>query len=332
MTVNQLPTLRFAMIGCGRMGRHHSEKMIADGRGEVVSLFDADPLFAEQLRDELWPAAKVYSSFDALLAVPEIQAAVICTPTAEHFPQSTACLAKGWHVLCEKPLATNRTDIGKLIQLAETCRAKGQVFSLGYQRRAWSIFRTLRREVQSGRWGAVQAISSHTVEFWQSTITGTWRDDPRQNAGGFVMDAGSHKFDAIFYITGLEPVEVYARSQKRGSQVEIITSVSALLTQGVMLSMDFVGNAQYLSEDLHIHCERADLMLRHDELWIATDRRVERLQADEPDSDPVAGFLDVILKGEPDRSPPEAALPVYDITTAVLESSRTGLPVHLRDA
>lgn len=332
MEVSHSSKIRFAMIGCGRMGRHHSEKMIADGRGEVVALFDTDLRFAEKLRDELWPSAKVFADFADLLAAAEVQAAVICTPTAEHYLQSIACLERGWHVLCEKPLASNRQEILDLIDLSEKCRARGQVFSLAYQRRAWSIFRTLRREVQSGRWGAVRAVSSHTVEYWQSSIAGTWRDDPAQNAGGFVKDAGSHKFDAIFYITGLKPVEVYARSQKCGSHVEIITGVSALLTNNVMLSMDFIGNAQYLSEDLHIHCERADLMLKHDELWIAVDRKVERLKADEPDSDPVAGLLDVLLKGEADRSPPEAALPVYDITYAVLESSQTGANVKLQDA
>jgi predicted dehydrogenase len=327
MVANDSSKVRFAMIGCGRMGLHHSEKMIADGRGEVVALFDAEPRFAKTLRDELWPSAKVCTTFEELLATPEIQAAVICTPTAEHYLQSKSCLAQGWHVLCEKPLAINRDQIKELIALAESVRSKGQVFSLGYQRRAWSIFRTLRREVMSGRWGKVTAISSHTVEYWQCTIAGTWRDDPAQNAGGFVKDAGSHKFDAIFYITGLKPLEVYARSQKCGSNVEIITSVSALLTDNVTLTMDFIGNAQYLSEDLHIHCERADLMLKHDELWIAVDRHLKRLPADEPDSDPVAGILDVILKGDADRSPPEAALPVYDITQAILTSSQTGLPV-----
>jgi predicted dehydrogenase len=173
----------------------------------------------------------------------------------------------------------------------------------------------------------VRAIASHNVEDWQSTIAGAWRDDPLQNPGGFVTDAGSHKLDAIFYVTGLAPKEVFARSQRWGSHVEIVTSASALLTDDVTATIDFIGHAQYLGEDLHVHCERADLMLRHGELWVARGGRRELLPVDEPESTPVASFLDTIVNGAPERSPPSAALPVYDLTQAILESSRSGKPV-----
>ena len=321
--------IRFAIIGCGRMGRHHSEKMIADGRGEVVALFDAEPSMTERLKNDLWPSARVARTFDELMSLDGIDAAIICTPTAEHYHQSKSCLSHGWHVLCEKPLASNREQILELMQLADEATSKVQVFTLGYQRRYTSLFRTLRREVLSGQWGAVRAITSNNVEYWQSTIGGTWRDDPSQNPGGYVTDAGSHKLDVLFYVTGLKPVEVFARNQKWGSHVEIVTSASALLSGDVTLSMGFIGNAQYLSEDLHIHCERADLLLRHDELWIAEGGRRERLAADELDSDPVSGLLDMVLMGKADLSPPSSALPVYDMTQAILESGRTGTPVKL---
>lgn len=329
MTTNSTSKVRFAMIGCGRMGRHHSEKMQADGRGEVVAVVDAVPTVAELLQRDLWPHAYTARDLSDLLSRSDIDAAIICTPTAEHHPQAIACLDRGWHVLCEKPLASNREQILDLIHRGELARAKGQAFSLAYQRRHTSLFRTLRQEVQSGRWGQVRAITSTNVEFWQSSIPGTWRDDPRQNPGGYVTDAGSHKLDIMFYLTGLKPVEVYSRSQKWGSNVEIVTSVSALLTNDVSVTMGFVGHAQYLGEDLHIHCEKADLMLRQDELWIGKERRLERLAQTQPDSNPVTGLLDMILKHEPDLSPPEAALPVYDMTQAILTSSRTGQTVKV---
>ena len=59
---------------------------------------------------------------------------------------------------------------------AELAQAQGRVFSLGYQRRHTALYRTIRREVQSGKWGAVRAVVSHNVENWQQTIGGTWRD------------------------------------------------------------------------------------------------------------------------------------------------------------
>lgn len=321
--------LRFAMLGCGRMGRHHSEQLLADGRGCVVALLDAIPEAAQQLQQSLWPKGRVFRTLDELLERDDIDAVIIGTPTAEHHAQASACLDRGWHVLCEKPLASNRQQILDLLARADAARSRGQSFSLGYQRRHTALYRTLRREVHSDKWGAVRAIASHNVEHWQPTIAGTWRDDPTQNAGGFVTDAGSHKLDAIFYLTGLAPREAFARSQKWGSHVEIVTSVSALLDNDVSATIDFIGHAQYFGEDLHIHCERADLMLRHGELWIARNGEMERLPIDEPGSTPVVGFLDTILNGASDRSPPAAALPVYDLTHAILESSRSGQSVTI---
>ncbi len=318
---------RFAILGCGRMGRHHAEKLIEDGRGEVVALYDAQSAAAESLRNEYCPAARVADSLESLVAFDGIDAAIICTPTAEHHRQATACLGRRWHLLCEKPLAANRAEILDLIARSDVAQKAGQVFSLGYQRRHTALYRTIRREVRSGRWGAVRVVVSHNVENWQQTIAGTWRDDPQQNPGGYLTDAGSHKLDSIFYITGLTPREVFARCQNWGSQVEIVTSVSALLSDNVTATIDFVGHAQYLGEDLTIHCERADLMIRHGELWLARDGRTERLPVDEPESTPVSGFLDSILSGADEISPPSAALPVYDLTQAVLKSGRVGTSV-----
>lgn len=314
--------IRFAIIGCGRMGRHHSQLILADGRGEVTALLDAHRPVANALKEQLAPVARVCDSLDELTSLTEIDAAIICTPTAEHHHQARACLDRRWHLLCEKPLAATRNEILDLMQWSDTARTRGIVFSLGYQRRHTSLYRTIRREVRSGRWGAVRAIVSHNVENWQPTIAGTWRDDPRQNPGGFVTDAGSHKLDSLFYITGLSPREVFARSQPWGSHVEIVTSVSALFSENVIATIDFVGHAQYLGEDLSIHCERADLMIRHGEFWIASEGRMERRAADEPESTPVVSLLDSILKGTAELSPPLAALPVFDLTAAILESGR----------
>ncbi len=309
------------------MGRHHVQKLLDDGRGQVGALLDLSPAMAASLRDELCPSAVICESLSSLVSLDSVNAAIICTPTAEHYAQATACLDRGWHVLCEKPLGATRAEIVDLIDRSEVARKNGQVFSLGYQRRHTALYRTIRREVLSGKWGGVRAVVSHNVENWQPTIAGTWRNDPEQNPGGFVTDAGSHKLDSIFYITGLSPREVFARSQSWGSQVEIVTSASAVLSGDVTATIDFIGLAQYLGEDLSIHCERADLMLRHGEFLMAQGGRMEQCPVDEPESTPVESFLNTILDGAIELSPPSAALPVYELTQAILKSSQQRMPV-----
>lgn len=321
--------LRFAIVGCGRMGRHHAEHLLIDGRATVTAVFDPDRAIAETLCSALKLSAAVAASFAELATRGDIDAVILCTPTGLHYDHSKICLGKGWHVLCEKPLANSRAEILELIELGKSAEQQRQVFSIGYQRRYWSGFRTLRREIQSQTWGPVQAFQTHTVEFWQRSIAGTWRDDPQQNPGGFIGDAGSHKIDMMFHLTGLSPKEIFARTWNCGSQVEIVASVSAVLGDDVPATIDFLGRAHHLGEDVSIHCAEADLLLRQDRLWIGRNDRLEPLGMTEADSNPVSGFLDAIQGLAPNLCPPDCALPVFDFTQAVFRSAATGENVKL---
>jgi predicted dehydrogenase len=309
------------------MGHLHTERLHADGRARVVAVCDSagQEHAAIRLRDELAPQARVYRDFEELVASAELDAAVICTPTTLHVPQVRACRGRGWHVLCEKPLAATRAEILQLIEEAEN----GPRLSVAYQRRYWTAYRTLRREVQSGRWGDVRVVTSANAERWQQTIAGTWRDDPAINWGGFIGDAGSHKIDAVFYVTGLRPLEVFATTDRCDSRVEIVAGVTARLEGGVPLSMSFVGNSEAFNEDLHIHCAEADLKLRDCVLTVTRNGVPQPIKPLEPHSDPDAGFVDLLVGVSQNVAPAQCALPVFDFTAAILESGRTERLVRL---
>jgi predicted dehydrogenase len=313
-----------ALVGCGRISRLHCERVAADGRAVIAALFDPDPVAAESLRNAAAETAVVCPSFESLLSGVPFDAAVIASPTHLHFEQASAMLARGIPVLCEKPLARTRQETLDLIELS---RSSSVLLSVAYQRRMWAAYRTLRRLVRSGEYGPVRAVLSHNVENWQSTIGGTWRDDPQMNPGGFIGDAGSHKIDVVFYVTGLEPRAVFARTDRCGSRVEIVASVSALFSGDVPLTMDFVGHGQHFGELLSVHCAEADLTLRDGEIWLARRGQSERVSIVEADSNPVTAFLDTILHGSENFAPPECALPVFDFTQGLFESARLGSSV-----
>ncbi len=329
---NQPDKHGFAIIGCGQMGHLHARRLLADGRGRVAALYDQSNTMAEQLCDGLPGDVRVFSTWDELMNRTEIEAAIICTPTTFHFEQAKACLDRGWHVLCEKPLADSRERILGLINASKDGRLN---LSVAYQRRSWATYRRMHDEFRSGRCGELQSIHSFNAERWQQTIAGTWRDDPTFNAGGFVTDAGSHKIDAAFFVTGRHPTEVFATSDKCRSRVEIRTSVVAELEGRVPLVINFIGNSESFFEDLHVHCSKADLILRDERLWIARDNQLEEISIP-PDeigldskTNPVSAFVDLIEGQSPNIAPPECALPVFDFTKAVLESSATGQSVRI---
>ncbi len=317
-----LTEVQLAIIGCGQIARLHAERLRQDPRARIIALCDPSRQTAQRLSDELAPAAAVFSDLPPLFDACRPDAAVICTPTLFHFDQVQACRARGLAVLCEKPLADTRERIVRLVEQGPP------VLSVAYQRRYDPIYRTLRREVLSGRWGCVRAVTTHNSERWQQTIAGTWRDDPALNPGGFLGDAGSHKIDMLFFVTGLEPLELVAHSDRQGSRVEIVTTVSGQLRGGALLSMNFIGNAQHWREDFQVHCEEADLAIREERLWIGRNNRFEELGELEPGSSPDAAFLDLLTRGAVNEAPAACALPVFDFTQAVLRSAATGQPVR----
>lgn len=319
---------RIALLGCGRMGRVHAERLRDTGRVTLAAVFDAVPAVAEQLSRQLAPEATVCQSAEDLLAQPGLDGVVICTPTHRHVEQVERAVSAGLHVLCEKPLADTAEGLERLLELT---RSTDRQHVLAYQRRFWSSYRTLAREVRSGRWGAIRAVTSHNTERWQQTIPGTWRDDPAMNPGGFLGDAGSHKVDALFYVTGLAPREVYARTQHRGSRVEIHASVCGVLGDDVPLTMDFIGSAEHQAEDLTVHCDEADLMVRDWRPWIARRNEVRPMEPMESGSDPATGFIQVLDGRVGNPAPFEIARPIWDLTRMILTSARTGQPVVCHD-
>ncbi|MCA9039065.1 MAG: Gfo/Idh/MocA family oxidoreductase [Planctomycetaceae bacterium] len=308
------------LIGCGRMGFHHAEELLKHPTAEITLLYDPDRNNAERLREKFNLSAVIVTEFEEITTVSPLDACLISSPTGLHFSQSRFCLEAGLAVLCEKPLAHDPTQIKELIELS---RQNNTPLSVAYQRRSSNEYRTLRREVLSGKWGKVRSISGHIIEDWQSTITETWRDDPKSNFGGFIGDAGSHKIDCLFYATGLEPEEVFAWTDRCGSQVEITAQVIARLSGDVQVSIDFIGNGQYLGEMIAIHCEKADVIVQDGHVYLATNDEKRELDDLEPASTPVKEFLAMLLEGKENIAPPECAMPVYQMTRAIIESGST---------
>lgn len=316
--------LKLGMIGCGQIAMFHAERLVADGRAELAVLFDPFPAGAEAIRERFFPEARIVTELEEALKTPGLDGVIIATPTHLHYEQAFAALGAGLPILCEKPLAETREKIVHLI--AEASKPGAPPLMVGYQRRFWSCFRTLHREIQSGRYGRVRAVSLHNTEHWLQlqALPNTWRNDPVQNPGGYLGDAGSHKIDAIFHLTGLEAVEVFAQVDYCGAEVPIRCTINGLLTGGVPLSMSFFGDAHQFREDLHIVLEEGDLTMRDREVRVARKNEVQRVGDPEPDSNATCGFVEMLEGKTGNPAPAGCALPVFDFTQGVLASAREG--------
>jgi len=323
---------RFVTVGCGRMGLAHSARLASHPEATLVGFFDPDVEASRELQRRFAPDAEVADSFEDLLRM-EADAVVIATPTTSHREQMQAAAERGWHVLCEKPLGESRSSIEALCDLAES--RSDLHFQLGYQRRFWTPYCRMKAEIESGNHGDVRAVVSVSAEKWQQTIAETWRDDPEINFGGFLGDAGSHKIDMLFYVTGVAAQSVFAVSTQTGSHVDILTSVSGTLSNGATLTMSQTGLANSFTEELFVHCEHADLILRDGELWLGRDNERTRIETPTDEfgansiRNPVTGFLDLLNGRSGNVAPFSCARPVFDLTEAILESASSGQAVTL---
>lgn len=310
--------LKTLLIGCGQIGRLHASRLITHPQVELAGLADPFLVSAQQVQQQYAPTAVVSADYRELLTSTRFDAAVVCTPTGQHFDQVEELRSAGIPVLCEKPLADSRE---KIIHLIESARS-GPLLSIAYQRRYSSAFRAVRQILQSGTMGPVRTVSIYNCERWAQTINETWRDDPIQNPGGFLGDAGSHKIDMVFFTLGRSPLWVKAHCEKRSWRVNVVTQIHALLEGDIPLSMKFVGDAHHYFEQFIYHCADGDLIVQNDRVEIARNNRRELVDPLPAASDPDTAFANVLLGRERNEAPAEIALPVWDFTFSALGNAQ----------
>ena len=108
--------IRFGIIGCGRIAQRHAEHI--NKLGHLVAVCDVIPSRANEMGQQY--GVKSYTLIEELLdKEKEIDVISVCSPNGLHAEHSIKALNKGFHVLCEKPMAINVHDCGEMIQAAE---------------------------------------------------------------------------------------------------------------------------------------------------------------------------------------------------------------------
>lgn len=108
--------IKFAVIGCGHIGKRHAEMVLGNAEAELVALCDVRP--KEELGIEKH-TAQFFASIEELLAADlDIDVINICTPNGLHSDQASLALAKGMHVVVEKPIGLSKAKCEKVLHYA----------------------------------------------------------------------------------------------------------------------------------------------------------------------------------------------------------------------
>ncbi len=142
--------------------------------------------------------ARVYRSYQELLAQPEIDAVVIATPNHLHREMALAAFAAGKHVLCEKPLALNAAEAQEMLQAA---RQSGRVHKTAFTYRYAPAVRYLKQLVDQGELGVIRMVRASYLMALSTHLLG-WRSSKQFAGSGVLADIGSHLIHLVQWLAG----------------------------------------------------------------------------------------------------------------------------------
>jgi predicted dehydrogenase len=146
--------ITFALIGFGRFGKHHANVLKHHPNSLIKAICETNLIAAEQARIEV-PDAKIYTDPLNMLQEVDVDVVTVVSPEDTHAEIVEAALNNGFHVFCEKPLATQLSDARQLAQLAQEKNLKLRV---GYLLRYEPRHRVLKQQIEAKKLGQLASI------------------------------------------------------------------------------------------------------------------------------------------------------------------------------
>lgn len=239
--------VRMALIGCGNMARSHLRNILPQRETTRVAvlcepakaqleataaMFRAAGLRTPPNEPDLARLLKKYAG--------RLDAAFINTPHVCHHDQTKACLEADLDVLLEKPMVMNGAEAESLIKTRDRA---GRLLVVAFP---GSLSPNIRKAVdllRGGSLGGLIQISATVWQSWKSNTVGKWRQDPAVSGGGFLFDTGAHLLNTISDLVGEDFAEVSAWLDNRGTAVDILGSVMAKTTSGVLVNLTGCGDS-----------------------------------------------------------------------------------------
>jgi 2-hydroxy-4-carboxymuconate semialdehyde hemiacetal dehydrogenase len=189
-------TIKVALAGAGAFGIKHIEGIQNIDGVEVVSLVSRD---LGKTREVAAKYGIAHTSIDLAdsLALPEVDAVILCTPTQMHAAQTIACLKAGKHVQCEIPLADTLAGAQQVVALQKTT---GLVAMAGHTRRFNPSHQWLNQKIRSGEF-KLQQLDVQTYFFRRSNINAlgqarSWTDHLLWHHAAHTVDLFAYQCDS----------------------------------------------------------------------------------------------------------------------------------------
>lgn len=202
-------------------------------------------------------ATTTYTDYRRMIDEGGLDAVVVAAPDDQHRDMTLAAIAKGLHVLCEKPLANNVGDARLMLEAAERARVKHMVlFTWRWQ----PHFQFLKSMIDDRTFGEVYRAQFSFLAGFARDGSYQWRHDPMR-ANGVVGDLGSHMIDMSRWLFG-DIASVSATLGTSISRAAIAGHEGASANDSAHLSLQF-GSGMLGVVDVSVVAHSADMLVKH---------------------------------------------------------------------
>src|SRR6478672_1729149 len=255
--------VRCAVIGAGWWATTaHLPVLKTHPDVELVAVQSLDEKRVQQIASD-FGAARALTSWQDVLAIDGLDAVVIASTPNMHYQQALAALERGLHVLLEKPMTFTALEAAKLVRLSQT---KGLHLVMGYPFHYTRHATEAQRLIADGELGDVRMISIMMVDECLGLYQGLpWTEifgdgftpdcEPRPYlepgrrsyadaaiaGGGQIYTQVSHVAALVTYLTGRQAVEVFARFDNTGANVDVYNVINVKLEGGAIVGISSTG-------------------------------------------------------------------------------------------
>ncbi len=340
--------LRFGLIGAGNIARTHAAALAASDRARLSAVAGGDA--AAELAEGA--GARLHADPFDLIADPDVDAILVCTPSGVRRDYTVAAAEGGKHVLVEKPI---EVSVERAREMIDACERHGVTLGVVYQSRWKPHCQAVHEAVARGALGDLVlgsvAVKWHRPpEYYASADwRGTWAFD----GGGVLINQAIHNVDLLLWFAG-DVARVRAQTTHRlHHDIEVEDTVVAQLTfaSGALGAIEattaaYPGSARRVE----LHGTDGTIVLLDDEVaeWDLRDgtpapghevsaatsfARATHVMSDHRwHQRQIEAFVDAVEHDRPPLVDGREGLRSLELVLAVYASSRTGAPVDVRPA
>ena len=269
-------SIKVALAGAGAFGIKHLDGIKNIDDVEVVSLIGREFEKTKEVADK-YGISHATTDLAASLALPEVDAVILCTPTQMHASQSIDCLKAGKHVQVEIPLADSWKDADEVVRIAKEV---GKVAMCGHTRRFNPSHQWVNHQIKAGKFN-IQQMDVQTYFFRRTNMNAlgqarSWTDH-------LLWHHAAHTVDLFAYQAGSPIVKANAIQGPIHPTLGIAMDMSIQLqaANGAIctLSLSF-NNDGPLGTFFRYIGDTGTFLARYDELYTGKEEKIDVSKVD----------------------------------------------------